>query len=280
MESRSIVERTLRLMATDFLPHSAPSAIERVEIGPHSVPALFLKPQGDLPVAGLPAALIQHGYGAEKSDLLPLASLLVSHGFVALLPDAWGHGERFPVSGPNWMTHISADFLLQTVRHTVEDMREELTWLSGAPGARPDQLIVGGFSMGAIAALVVGTEDERAAAMIAASGASLPDLLPISLFGSAPPSAESQAWARAHDAADRIGQFAPRPLLIQHGRSDDMVPVAGAIRLHDAAEPLYAERPEHLKLMLYPHSHMVSEQEMRDAVEWLVARFHPERLVA
>jgi uncharacterized protein len=267
-------------MATDFLPHGAPLSIERVEIGSHNIPALFLKPKDELPAAGLPAALIQHGYGADKADLLPLASLLVSHGFVALLPDAWGHGERFPASGPNWMTHISADFLLQTVRHTANDMREELSWLAEAPGARADQLILGGFSMGAIAALVLGTEDERAAAMIAASGASLPDLLPISLFGSAPPSEESQVWARAHDAAERIGEFAPRPLLIQHGRSDDMVPVAGAVRLHDAAEPLYTEHPENLKLMLYPHSHMVSEQQMRDAVEWLVARFHPERLAA
>ena len=267
-------------MATDFLPHGAPPSIERVEIGGHNVPALYIKPQGDLPAAGLPAVLIQHGYGAEKSDLLPLASLLVSRGFVALLPDAWGHGERFPASGPNWMTHISADFLLQTVRHTADDLREELTWLATAPSARADQLTLGGFSMGAIAALVVGTEDARPAGMIAASGASLPDLLPISLFGSAPPSEESQTWARAHDAAAHIASFAPKPLLIQHGRSDDMVPVAGAQRLHEAALPFYAEHPEHLKLMLYPHSHMVSEQEMRDAVEWSVARFHPEQLAS
>jgi uncharacterized protein len=267
-------------MATDFLPHGAPPSIERVEIGSRCAPALFIKPQGELPADGLPTILIQHGYGAEKSDLLPLASLLVAHGFIALLPDAWGHGERFPASGPNWMTHISADFLLETVRHTAEDMREQLTWLTSAPGARADQTLIGGFSMGAIAALVVGSEDTRPAGMIAASGASLPDLLPISLFGSTPPSEEAQTWARAHDAAAHIAEFAPKPLLIQHGRSDDMVPVTGAVRLHDAALPFYAEHPQNLKLMLYPHSHMVSEQQMRDAVEWCVARYHPERLAS
>ncbi|HEX9037098.1 MAG TPA: dienelactone hydrolase family protein [Ktedonobacterales bacterium] len=267
-------------MATDFLPHGAPPIIERVEIGPRKVPALHLTPHDGAPASGLPVALIQHGYGAEKSDLLPLASLLVAHGFIALLPDAWGHGERFPASGPNWMTHISADFLLEVVRNTVDDMREEISWLETSPGARADQIILGGFSMGAIATLVVGTEDDRANGMIAASGASLPDLLPITLFGSAPPNEESQAWARRHDAAARIHAFAPKPLLIQHGRSDDMVPVAGAVRLHEAAEPHYTEHPDHLKLMLYPHSHMVSEQQMRDAVEWLVARFHPETLAS
>src|SRR5579859_1382054 len=141
-------------MVTDFLPHSAPPSIERVVIGPHNMPALLVKPHGEAPTRGFPAVLIQHGYGAEKADLLPLASLLVSHGFIALLPDAWGHGERFPASGPNWMTQISADYFLEVVRNTVDDMRDALTWLATVPGARAGDLVVGGFSMGAVAALI------------------------------------------------------------------------------------------------------------------------------
>lgn len=267
-------------MATDFIPHSAPPSIERVEIGSHSVPALLVKPKGEASASDLPAVLIQHGYGAEKSDLLPLASLLVSHGFIALLPDAWGHGERFPASGPNWMTQITADYFIEVVRNTVDDMRDALSWLAEAPDTRADQLIVGGFSMGAIASLVLGSEDERASGLIAASGSPLPDLLPVRLFGSAPPSEASEAWALAHDAAANIGRLAPKPLLIQHGRADDMVPVAGALRLYEAAQPHYAEHPDNLKLMLYPHTHLVSEQQMRDAVEWLIARVNAREAAA
>jgi uncharacterized protein len=267
-------------MATDFIPHGAPPSIERIEIGSRSMPALLVKPKDEAPSSGLPAVLIQHGYGAEKSDLLPLASLLVSHGFIALLPDAWGHGERFPTSGPNWMTQISADYFIEVVRNTVDDMRDALSWLSNAPSVRADQLIVGGFSMGAVASLVLGSEDERASGLIAASGAPLPDLLPVRLFGSAPPSEESEVWALAHDAAANIGRLAPKPLLIQHGRADDMVPVSGALRLYEAAQPHYAECPDNLKLMLYPHSHLVSEQQMRDAVEWLIERVNAREAAA
>lgn len=267
-------------MVTDFLPHNAPPSIERVEIGPHSIPALFVKPRDMTPTETLPPVLIQHGYGAEKADLLPLASLLVSHGFIALLPDAWGHGERFPAAGPNWMTQISADYFMEVVRNTVEDMRDALTWLEAIPGARAEQLIVGGFSMGAIASLVIGSEDERVSGLIAASGSPLPDLLPVRLFGSAPPSEESTTWALAHDAAANISRLAPKPLLIQHGRADDMVPVSGALRLYEAAQPHYTEYPDNLKLMLYPHTHLVSEQQMRDAVEWSIARFHVDYPVA
>jgi fermentation-respiration switch protein FrsA (DUF1100 family) len=252
---------------------SAPAVIERVEVGPHALPALLVTPPVISPQDELPAILIQHGYGAQKDDLLPLATSMVAHGFIALLPDAWGHGERFPMSGPNWMTQISADYFMEVVRNTVEDMREALTWLARVPGARADELIVGGFSMGAIASLVIGTEDERVTGVIAASGSPLPDLLPVRLFGSAAPNSETEEWARQHDAAAHIGRLAPRPLLIQHGTNDDMVPVAGAHRLYEVAKPYYASHPDNLELMLYPHTHLVTEQQLGDAVAWSVAHF-------
>ena len=63
--------------------------------------------------------------------------------------------------------------------------------------------------------------------------------------------------------------------IIQHGEADDMVPVAGALRLYEAARPFYEEHPDHLKLMLYPHTHLVSEQEMHDAVHWVATMFAP-----
>lgn len=262
-------------MATDFIPHNTPPAIERVEIGADHIPALVVQPRGVTADHSLPAVLIQHGYGAEKADLLPLASYLVAHGFITVLPDAWGHGERFPADGPNWMNQISADFFMEVVRHTVDDMRVVYDFIGDLPGVNREQVLTGGFSMGAIAALVLSTEDERVAGVIAASGSPLPDLLPVRLFGSSAPSAATEAWARAHDAAANVGRLAPKPLLIQHGRADDMVPVAGALRLHEAAVPHYEEHPEHLKLMLYPHTHLVTEQQMHDAVNWVAEFFSP-----
>lgn len=262
-------------MATDFIPHDTPPSIQRVEIGPHAIPALLLQPQGAISANSLPAVLIQHGYGAEKADLLPLASYLVARGFITLLPDAWGHGERFPASGPNWMTQITADYFMEVVRNTVDDMGFAFDYLGAVHGVRPDAMLAGGFSMGAVAALVFGTEDTRVAGVISASGSPLTDLLPVRLFGSAPPSPETEAWARAHDAVANIATLAPKPLLIQHGRADDMVPVGGSQRLYEAAQPLYAAHPNHLKLMLYPHTHLVSEQQMHDAVNWVATLFAP-----
>src|SRR5262249_9822980 len=145
-----------------------------------------------------------------------------------------GHGERMPSGGGNWMAQMSSDYFIEVVCHTAGDLRAAITWLSERPDVRPDAIALGGFSMGAMAALIAGTEDPRPAALISASGSPLPDLANAARFGLHAPGEEASRWALEHDAAAHVARFAPRPLLLQHGRRDDMVPVAGTLRLHDA----------------------------------------------
>jgi hypothetical protein len=238
------------------------------------IPALLVRPEGTGP---WPAVVVQHGYGpVDKTSVLPLAVYLAERGFMALLPDAWGHGERFPAAGPNWMTDISADYFLDVLRHTTDEMVHALDVLAARDDARRDALLVAGFSMGAMAALLTGTEDPRVAGVISASGSAAPDLLSLTIAGSRPAGEAARAWALAHDAAARLGRLAPRPLLLQHGRADDFVPIANTLRLYDAAQPLYAAQPDHLALMLYDHAHDVTPRQIEDAVEWLAPRFTPE----
>lgn len=257
-------------MAFEFLPRYAVCAPERVAFGSRDVPALLVRPDAPGPHAG---ALIQHGYGAEKADLLPLAVFLASYGFVSLLPDAWGHGERLPQSGQTWQNTASSSFFLQVARHTLDDAREALTLLASRSEVREDKILVGGFSMGAMVALILGTEDERAAGVVSIAGSPLPDLMGNALFGSALPDEAVLAWARDHDAAAHIADFAPKPLLLSHGREDDMVPVAGAIRLYEAAQPYYAAYPDRLALLLYEHTHTVTQEQIMDAARWVETFF-------
>jgi dienelactone hydrolase len=246
--------------------------IERLELQSGVVPALLIRPAGSGPH---PAAVLQHGYGSRKEDLLPLATELAAHGFVVLLADAWGHGERLPTHGPTWMTELSADYFFTVTRNTADDVIAALNLLECRPEVRPDQKVVGGFSMGAIVALLVGTEDERAAGVVSLAGSPLPDLLSVSIYGSKLAGPESRHYALDHDAADaeHLRRLAPKPLLISHGQRDDMVPVAGALRLYQSARPYYATYPDRLALKLYDHTHVVGEQQMYDALEWMTPYF-------
>lgn len=256
----------IRPVAIDLSPRFLPAPVESVAIGPERVPALFLRPQG---ADACPALLLQHGYGSQKSDLLPLGMVLAACGFATLLPDAHGHGERAGAGGPAWWSRMSADTFVDTTRYTVDDLRAALDWLERRDDVRSDAIALGGFSMGAMAALILGTEDPRPAAVISVSGSPLPDLANAMRFGMGAPSERAREWVLAHDAAAHIGRLAPKPLLLQHGRRDDVVPVEGALRLYEAAKPYYAAHPERLALMLYEHGHTGSEAQLQDAVTWM-----------
>ncbi len=254
----------------EMFPTYATKSPEHLRLGHNEIPALLVRPERE---GRYPGALIQHGYGSAKEDLLPLATELAAYGFVALLPDAFGHGERFPSSGPNWMTTVTADYMIEILRHTAEDMGESLTVLEERPDVLPDSLLLGGFSLGAIVALIAGTEDPRVAGVFSVAGSPLSDLVNALPFGIAPPNAENERWAREHDAAEHIAQFAPKPLLLQHGSRDDMVAVGGTLHLYEAAKPYYAGHPDRLALMLYDHTHLVTEVQIRDGINWLLPFF-------
>jgi dienelactone hydrolase len=273
MKGHSLLRERIRVVSLEASPQFAIHEPERLLIG-REIPALVVRPESE---QAHPGVLVQHGYGASKEDVLPIALMLASFGFVTLVPDAWGHGERLPATGSNWMTASSADYFLTVVRHTVaEDLPQVLDTLAALPGVRAEALVAAGFSMGAMASLILATEDARVAGVVSVAGSPLPDLLPVRLFGSDEPSEEAKAWARTHDAAAHIARFAPRPLLLQHGRADDMVPVAGTLRLHAAAQPLYQDYPDRLSLKLYDHTHLITEAEAADAIGWLLEHFAPQ----
>jgi len=198
-----------------LLPRFTVRDVERLNIGSAGVPVLLVGPEAP---GAHPAAIIQHGYRAAKEDLLPLAVYLAAYGFVSLLPDAWGHGERLPERGPSWQSETSPDYFVEVTRHTVASLREALGVLAARPEVRADALVVGGFSMGAIASLIVGTEDARVAGVVSIAGSPLPDLMGTRLFDSQLPHEAAARWARGHDAATHIAHLAPRPLLLSHGR--------------------------------------------------------------
>jgi fermentation-respiration switch protein FrsA (DUF1100 family) len=175
---------------------------------------------------------------------------------------------------------MPVDYLVEIVRHTVDDLGAALTWLEERPEVRTDAIALGGFSMGAMAALIVGTEDPRPAAIISVSGSPLPDLASAMGSGTDAPSETARRWVIEHDAAAHIARLAPKPLLLQHGRSDDVVPVAGTLRLYEAAQPHYAAHPDRLALMLYDHAHTGSEAQLQDAVTWMARFFTREEEAA
>ena len=190
-------------MAVEIVPQFGVRGMERVVIGKESVPALLVRPDTDLP---RPAALMQHGWTSCKEDFLPLALLLATYGFVSLLPDAGvtasGYQRRAQVGRPSAPPTTSSTWCATRALICAR------SW-SGSPGSPtldPTRWWRVASPMGAIAALITGTEDERVAAVVSVSGSPLPDLANVTMLGTNAPSAVNQQWSREHDAAANIAQ--------------------------------------------------------------------------
>jgi uncharacterized protein len=244
---------------------------EVIAIGPTAISALRIAPAA--PAAGpLPCLLMQHGYGADKFDLAPVADVLAGLGFIAILPDAWGHGTRFDPLVPNYTNAFRANYFVDVVQHVVEDLGIITEALRADPAIDATRIFLGGFSLGGITAIIATERDAAVAGVIAIAGGVGPTSLEASL-GMAPVDDAHRAWVAANDmgAPMNAAKLAPRPVLLMHGRQDDRLPVAGTVRLYEAAKPAYADNPDRLQLHLYDATHEISMSMLGDAIPWLMA---------
>jgi uncharacterized protein len=241
---------------------------ERVALGPGGIPALRLRPAGAS--TPLPCIVLQHGYGADKYDLEPVAETLAGLGFAVVLPDAWGHGERLDPRGANWMAFGTARGFVEILQRVADELEQIAGWVRDDPAVQADRLILGGFSMGGIASILVTERNPQIAGLIAIAGGVDAQSLGQRLGGGGLDAAR-QTWASANDMAapERARLLAPRPILLMHGRRDDRLPVEGSIHLHAAALPAYEGIEERLRLRLYDATHEITLSMMTDALAWL-----------
>jgi uncharacterized protein len=254
------------------LPQSfAAGAPETITLGPSAIPALRIAPVA--PAAGpLPCLLLQHGYGADKYDLEAVGEVTAGLGFVTILPDAWGHGERFDPKQPNYNNAFSANYFVDVVRHVIDDLAVIVGALRQDTTIDAARIFLGGFSLGGITAIMATERDPTVAGVIAIAGGVSPASLEASL-GMAPVDDGHRTWVAEHDmgAPQNAAKLAPRPVLLMHGRRDDRLPVSGTVRLYEAAQPAYADFPERLQMKLYDATHEISMPMLGDAIPWLVA---------
>lgn len=250
---------------------------ERILLGPDAIPTLRLMPDG-ADQRRFPGMILQHGYGADKYDLEPVAEQLAGLGLVVFLPDAWGHGERFNPRGPNWMQTYTADYFIAVVRQVVADLLTLSTVARQEPAVDAQTVLLGGFSLGGMAAIVATEQAPEIAGLLAIAGGVAPTTMRAPLGMPLADGAE-QAWAQTHDMAQpaNAARLAPRPTLLIHGTHDDRLPVSGSERLYAAAAPAYASAPERLQLRTFPARHEITPTMMITVVEWLAAFFLPSQ---
>ena len=246
-----------------------------ITIGAEAIPALRIAPVGAL--GPLPCIVLQHGYGADKYDLAQIAEVTAGLGFVTILPDAWGHGERYDPTVPNFTNSFSANYFVEVVQHVADDLGQIVASLRQDATLDPTRMLLGGFSLGGITSIIATERDPAVAGVLAMAGGVAPESLEASL-GMARADPAYLQWITAHDmgAPANAAKLAPRPVLLMHGRQDDRLPVTGSVRLYEAARLGYSSVPDRLQLRLYDATHEITMPMLADAVAWLVANFGSE----
>lgn len=184
----------------------------------------------------LATIVLLHGYGGQQDELLPLADQLHEAGYTVFSYDQRGCGAS---TGDVTFGAREQDDLISVV-----------DYLTARPDVDREQLGVFGFSMGGATAIMTAARDPRLEAVVADSAwADVRAWLRPSVKSSfvhprdrftalSLRLAELRTGIDLDDLrpAEVVERISPRPILLIHGRADEVVEASEAERNHGAAK--------------------------------------------
>lgn len=195
--------------------------------------AWFIPPD---PASDGSTVIFIHGLGSNRGGLLDQAAMLVQAGYGALLLDLRAHGQ-------------SEGEVTTFGYNEVNDVRGAVAFLAMRPEVNSERLGVVGESLGAATAIQAAARIPALDVLVEESSfTTLQDnvaegvrvIAGLPPFPFAPLIVYFGSQAAGLDISlvrpvDDIDDVAPRPVLIIHGRQDELVPVDSAERLYAAA---------------------------------------------
>ena len=221
------------------------------------------------PAAGKCAgALFVHWYEpksptSNRTQFLDQAVQLGKSGTLSLLIETmWSDPEWFPTRNP--------DEDLERSIQQVKELRRALDVLLARTRVDPSRIAYAGHDFGMMFGAVLAGVDKRPTAFALQAGtASFSEWY---LLGRKLDAADRQKVVEHLSALDPVrymGSAAPRPVLLQFGKSDHYVP-------EDKARALYAAAKDPKKILWYDAGHELDRQAVEDRMTWLKRQLHLE----
>lgn len=228
----------------------------------------------DLQDNKIPTIFFLHGYTSAKEHNLHVAYLLAEKGFRVFLPDALHHGERETTLKGN-----KRDFSFwEIVLTSIKELDEMKTILTQREIVDENRIGVIGTSMGAITMYGALTAYDWIKTAVSFMGTAYYEtfakaqLLMIEEKGiQLEPNAKEKVLnqIRPYDLSAQLDKLAGRPLLIWHGKEDQVVPYPFSEKLYHELVASYEHEPEHLQFLAEDKTaHKVTRQAVLRSVEW------------
>jgi uncharacterized protein len=209
-----------------------------------------------------PGIVLMHGMPGNARGMAGLGQLLAQHGAVVIAIDA-----PFARRGGSPVQFTSEDRAEQI--QLIKDLQRAVDVLRARPNVDDERIAYLGISYGgAMGALFAGIERRiKAAALVVGDGGLVSHFTgpEDASFMAGLPCATRVSWFRDMAPIEPIrfiAQASPTALLLQSGRSDNLVPVADAQALHAAAS-----QPK--TILWYEAGHGLNQQAAFDRLDWL-----------
>ncbi|ARK31522.1 esterase [Halalkalibacter krulwichiae] len=222
----------------------------------------------------LPTVFFLHGFTSAKEHNLHVAYLLAERGFRVFLPDALHHGEREKNISAEQRNLSFWEIVLTSIKE-LNMMKKTLEQQSVING---ENIGVIGTSMGAItmfgaltqyrwietAVSFMGTAYYQRFAhgllsTVEQRGLTIEDNLKEEMFKQIIP----------FDLSTQLHKINGRPLLIWHGKEDEVVPYPLSEKLYEELAANYQDAPEHLQFLAEEKTgHKVSRRAVLHSVDW------------
>ncbi|MBO3797725.1 MAG: alpha/beta hydrolase [Candidatus Brockarchaeota archaeon] len=221
--------------------------------------------------------LFLHGLGGSKEDVLYFKTFVENFGFSIMAIDARGHGDR-KLNPENFKPELLIEYLGKTIvdNRLAIDISFRNHWVEEG------KLILTGASMGGILGGVLAGVDKRiSGAVLYVPGGDLVEILSksnvpmlVELRRKVPPELINfvKPLLAPVDPINYIDKVSPRPLLIQLGKHDDIVPFKNGMKLFEKAK-------EPKQLVVHDSGHALPvDKAVEETVNWLRKNF-PQLMV-
>ncbi|MGQ9691163.1 MAG: alpha/beta hydrolase family protein [Thermoproteota archaeon] len=216
--------------------------------------------------------LFIHGLGGRKEDVLFFENFMKTFDFSIMAIDARGHGER-----KIDLVTVQSELMLEYLNKTVVDNRLAIDIAFRGDWVEEGKLILAGVSMGGIlGGVIAGVDDRVSGAVLYVPGGDLMGIISnskvemlVEIRRRIPSFALSliKPMLASVDPINYIDRISPRPLLIQLGKYDDIVPFENGMKLFEKAK-------EPKKLVVHDSGHALPlENAIEETINWMRVNF-------
>ncbi|MFC0469361.1 esterase [Halalkalibacter kiskunsagensis] len=222
----------------------------------------------------IPIIFFFHGFSSAKEHNLHVAYLLAEKGFRVILPDALHHGEREVLLKGNKRELAFWEIILKSIKE-LDEMKQELEIRKLI---NEEKIGVIGTSMGAITMFGALTQYPWIQTAVSFMGTAYYEAFANGLLKVVEEKGltieqemkdEMLRTIKPFDLSSQLDKLSGRPLLIWHGKEDNVVPYPFSEKLYQELEANYEDTPEKLQFLAEEKiGHKVSRRAVLSSVGW------------